>query len=171
MPVHCQGMHRADVPAVNRFEGTSSSKKVPQDHKIVRKVRKRTDDPQYEWSAIFTMRLENLCECGSWIFQIEIMGAFFGVSLTLLRSGIRCHGERCQSFELNQGVTVVMNGTWRRKRPIQPNGIIFWRFFSIWSSLLVSVPTLRSLYFQFPIWRIICGGVVEFRREFCTEMY
>ena len=48
MPVDCQGMHRADVPAVNRFEGTSSSKKrVSQDHRIVRKVRKRTDD-QYE---------------------------------------------------------------------------------------------------------------------------
>ena len=95
MPVHCQGMHRADVPAVNRFEGTSSSKKVPQDHKIVRKmIRKRTDD-QYEVSAIFTMRLENLCKCGSRIFQIEIMGAFFGVSLNLLRSGIRCYGKRC----------------------------------------------------------------------------
>jgi hypothetical protein len=105
-------MHRADVPAVNRFEGTSSSKKVPQDHKIVRKIHKRTDD-QYEVSAIFTMRLENLCKCGSRIFQIEILGAFFGVSLTLLRSGIRCHGERCQSFELNQGVTVVKAIRWR----------------------------------------------------------
>ena len=111
MPVDCQGMHRADVPAVNRFEGTSSSKKrVSQDHRIVRKVRKRTDD-QYEVSAIFTMRLENLCECRSRIFQIEIMGAFFGVSLNLLRSGIRCHGERRQSFEFNKGSTVVMNGT------------------------------------------------------------
>jgi hypothetical protein len=63
-----------DVPAVNRFEGTSSSKKVTQDHKIVRKIRKRTDD-QYEVSAIFTMRLENLCERGAPILQIEIMGA------------------------------------------------------------------------------------------------
>ena len=35
------------------------------------------------------------------------MGAFFGVSLNLLRSGIWCHGKRRQSFELNKGFTVV----------------------------------------------------------------
>ena len=88
IPVNCQRVLRADVPAVNRFEGTSSSKKVTQDHEIVRKIGKRADD-QYEVSAIITMRLENLCERGARILQIEIMGAFFGVSLNLLRSGIR----------------------------------------------------------------------------------
>ena len=80
--------------------------KVTQDHEIVRKIGKRADD-QYEVSAIFIMRLENFCERGAWILQIEIMGAFFGVSLNLLRSGIRCHGKRRQSFELNKGFTVV----------------------------------------------------------------
>ena len=92
MPVHCQCVLRADVPAVNRFKGTSSSKKVTQDHEIVRKIGKRADD-QNEVSAIFTMRLENLCERGARILQIEIMDAFLGVSLNLLRSDIRCHGE------------------------------------------------------------------------------
>ena len=43
MPVHCQRMLRADVPAVNRFLGTSSSKKVTQDHEIVRNIGKRAD--------------------------------------------------------------------------------------------------------------------------------
>ena len=106
MPVHCQRVLRADVPAVNRFKGTSSSKKVTQDHEIVRKIGKWADY-QNEVSAIFTVRLENLCERGAWILQIEITGAFFGVSLNLLRSGIRCHGKRRQSFELNKGFTVV----------------------------------------------------------------
>ena len=32
------------------------------------------------------MRLENLCERGAQILQIEIMGAFIGVRLNLLRS-------------------------------------------------------------------------------------
>ena len=32
------------------------------------------------------MRIENACERGVWILQIEIMGAFFGVRLNLLRS-------------------------------------------------------------------------------------
>ena len=66
----------ADVPAVNRFEGTSSSKKVTQDLKIVRKIRKRADE-QDEVSAIFTMRLDNLCERGARILQIEIKWARF----------------------------------------------------------------------------------------------
>ncbi len=134
MPVDCQGMHRADIPAVNRFEGTSSSKKrVSQDHRIVRKVRKRTDN-QYEVSAIFTMRLENLCECRSRIFQIEIMGAFFGVSLNLLRSGIRCHDESPGRDAKVLKSTKVSQSSWMEH--------------------LVSVPTLRTFYFQFPIWRI-----------------
>ena len=147
MLVNCQRVLRADVPAVNRFKGTSSSKKVTQDHEIVRKIGKRADY-QNEVSAIFTMRLENLCERGAWILQIEIMGAFIGVSLNLLRSGIRCYGKRRQSFELNKRFTVVKAirwrvGTSRRKRPIHPSGIIFCRFFSISSSPLVSAPTLR----------------------------
>jgi hypothetical protein len=41
------------------------------------------------------------------------MGAFFGVRLNLLRSGIRCHDERRQSFELNKGFTVVKAIRWR----------------------------------------------------------
>ncbi len=53
-----------------------------QDHEIVRKIGKRADY-QNEVSAIFTMRLENLCERGARVLQIEIMGAFFGVSLNL----------------------------------------------------------------------------------------
>jgi hypothetical protein len=35
MPVHCQRMLRVDVPVVNRFKGTSLSKKVTQGHEIV----------------------------------------------------------------------------------------------------------------------------------------
>ena len=92
MPVHCQCVLRADVPAFNRFKGTSSSKKVAQDHEIVRKIGKRADY-QNEVSAIFTVRLENLCERGAWILQIDVMGAFFGVSLNLLRSDIRLWQE------------------------------------------------------------------------------
>ena len=65
-------------------------KKVTQDHEIVREIGKRANY-QNEVSAIFTMRLKNLCEFGAWILQIEIMGAFFDVRLNLLRSGIRCH--------------------------------------------------------------------------------
>ena len=38
MPVNCQRVLWADVLAVNRFKGTSSSKKVTQDHEIVRKI-------------------------------------------------------------------------------------------------------------------------------------
>ncbi len=97
MPVHCQRVLRADVPAVNSFKGTSSSKKVTLDHKIVRKFRKRADD-QNEVSAIFTMRLENLCEHGTcWVLQIDIMGAFFGVRLK-----VRCerggpHGAKADN--------------------------------------------------------------------------
>ncbi len=64
MPVECQRVLRADVPAVNRFKGTSSSKKVTQDHEIVRKIGKRADN-QHETSAIFTMRLENLYKRGA----------------------------------------------------------------------------------------------------------
>ena len=103
MPAHCQCVLRADVPADNRFQGTSSSKKVTQDHEVVRKIGKIANY-QNEVSAIFTVRLEKLCERGAWILQ---MGAFFGVSLNLLRSGIRCHGKRRQSFELNKVFTVV----------------------------------------------------------------
>ena len=98
MPVHGQRVLWADVPAVNRFQGTSSSEKVAQDHEVVRKIGKRANN-QYKISAIFTMRLENLCERGAWVLQIEIMGSFFGVGLILLRSGIRCYGKRRQSFE------------------------------------------------------------------------
>ena len=94
MPVHSHRVPRVDVPAVNRFEGTISSKKVTQGNRIVRKIRKRADNHQHELSAIFTMGLENLCESGARILQIEIMGAFFGVSLNLF---IRCHGEGRQS--------------------------------------------------------------------------
>ena len=112
LPIHCQCVLRTD--AVNRFESTSSSKakKVPQDHKIARKIRKRADD-QYKVSAIFTMGLENLCEYRARVLQIEIMSAFLGVSLNLLRSGIRCHGKGRQSFELNKGFTVVESIWWR----------------------------------------------------------
>ncbi len=73
MQVHSQRVLRADA------------KKVTQDHEIVKKIGKRADY-QNEVSAIFTMRLENLCERGAWILQIEIMGAFFGVSLNLFLS-------------------------------------------------------------------------------------
>ena len=59
------------------------------------------------------MRLEDVCERGAWVLQIEIMGSFFGVGLNLLRSGIRCHRERRQSFELNKGFTVVKAIRWR----------------------------------------------------------
>jgi len=112
LPVHRQRVLRADVPAMNRFEGTSSSKKVTQDHEIIGKVCKRADD-QHEVSAIFAMRLEDLCERGARILQIEIMGAFLDVRLNLLRSDIRCHGEGRQSFELNKGFTVVKAIGWR----------------------------------------------------------
>ena len=64
-------------------------------------------------SAIFAMRFLNLCERGAWILQIEMMSAFFGVRLNLLRSGDRCHDERRQSFELNKGSTVVKAIRWR----------------------------------------------------------
>ena len=37
-----------------------------QGHEIVRKFGERADD-QNEISAIFTMRLENVCERGAWI--------------------------------------------------------------------------------------------------------
>ena len=47
----CQRVLRADVPAVNRWEGTSSSKEVTQDHKIIRNIGKRADY-QNEVSAI-----------------------------------------------------------------------------------------------------------------------
>ncbi len=56
-----------------------SEKRIQVIHKIVRKIRKRADN-QYEVSAIFTMRLENFCECGARVLQIKIMGAFFGVN-------------------------------------------------------------------------------------------
>ena len=87
-------------------------RKVTQDHEMVRKIGKRADY-QNEVSAIFTMRLDSLCERGAFILQIEIMGAFVSVSLNLLRSGIRCHGKRHQSFELNKGFTVVKAIWWR----------------------------------------------------------
>ena len=80
MPVHCQRVLRADVPDVNRVKGTSSSKKATQDHEVVRKIGKRANK-KYTISAIFTMRLENLCERGAWIPQIEIMCAFFRCQL------------------------------------------------------------------------------------------
>ena len=51
---------RSGVPAMNRYEGTNSSKKVTQDHEIVRKIRKGADD-QHEVSSIFTMRLGFYC--------------------------------------------------------------------------------------------------------------
>ena len=60
-----------------------SSDKVTQDHVVVRKIGKRADN-QYKISAIFTMRLENLCERGAKVLQIDIMGAFFGVSLNFM---------------------------------------------------------------------------------------
>ena len=66
MPVHRQCVLWADAPAVNRFKGPSSSEKGTQDHEVVIKIGKRADN-QYEVSAIFTMRLENLCERGAWI--------------------------------------------------------------------------------------------------------
>ena len=76
MPVHCQQrVLWADVP----FYSLSESKKVTQGHEIVRKIGKRADF-QNEVSAIFTMRLESLCERGTLILHIEIMGAFLGVS-------------------------------------------------------------------------------------------
>ena len=53
----------------NRFKGTSSSKIVTQDHEIVRKIGKRADY-QNEVSAIFTVRLENVCERGALVLQI-----------------------------------------------------------------------------------------------------
>ncbi len=34
--------------------------------------------------ASSTMRLENFCERETWILQIDIMGAFFGVSLNFM---------------------------------------------------------------------------------------
>ena len=54
VPVHHQRVLRADVPAMNRFEGTSSSssKKFAEDHEIIGKVCKRAHD-QHEVSAIF----------------------------------------------------------------------------------------------------------------------
>jgi hypothetical protein len=105
-------MLRANIPAVNGFKGASSSKKVTQDREIVRKICKRANN-QYKVSAIFTMRLKDLCERGAWILQIEIMGTFYDLSLNLLRSGIRCHGKRRQSFELNKGFAVVKTIRWR----------------------------------------------------------
>jgi hypothetical protein len=99
MPVHCQRVLRDHVPTANRFKGTNSSKKVTKGHEIVRKIRKRADY-QNEVSAIFTMRLENLCERGAWIFQIEITGALFGFSWNLLRSGIRRYGKRLFFLDL-----------------------------------------------------------------------
>ena len=62
MLVHAQRVLRADVPTVNRFKGTSSSKKGTQDHEIVRKIGKRADY-QIEVSAIFTMRLDQFFPC------------------------------------------------------------------------------------------------------------
>ena len=58
MPVHCQCVLRADVPADNRLKGTSSSKKVAQDHEVVRKIGKRANY-QNEVSADF-------CICTNW---------------------------------------------------------------------------------------------------------
>jgi hypothetical protein len=57
MPVHCQCVLWADVPAINCFKGSGFSEKVTQDHEIVRKIGKRTDN-QYEVSAICNMGLE-----------------------------------------------------------------------------------------------------------------
>ncbi len=59
MPIHCQCVLRADVPAVNRFDHELVQEST-QDQKIVRKIRKRADD-QYKVSAIFTMGLERTC--------------------------------------------------------------------------------------------------------------
>ena len=130
MPVHCQGVLRADVPAGNRFEGTSSSKKVTQGHEIVRKIGKRADD-QNEVSAIFTMRLENLCKRGAGVLQIDIMGVFYGVRLNLLRSGFGVMARDAKvlnSTKVSQSSRRFggeLNGASRRKRPIHPSGLIF----------------------------------------------
>ncbi len=76
-------------------EKSSSKKVLTTDHEIVRKIGKRADY-QNEVSAIFTMRLENLCEREAWIFQIEIMGAFFGVSLNFIEESLRRSSTRRQ---------------------------------------------------------------------------
>ena len=52
MPVNCQRVLWADAPAVDRFQGTSSSEKVTQDHEVFRKMGKRANN-QYKISAIF----------------------------------------------------------------------------------------------------------------------
>ena len=94
MPVHCQCVIRADVPAVNRFKGTSSSKKVTQDHEIVRKIGKRADY-QNEVSAIFTMRLENLCDVEpgyfksrSWAGRTNMLSWGFATEGVCMRGGL-----------------------------------------------------------------------------------
>ncbi len=53
LPVHSQRVFLIDVTAVNRIEGTNSTKKVTQNHDIIRKMCKRTYD-QCEVSAILT---------------------------------------------------------------------------------------------------------------------
>ncbi len=47
-----------------------------------------------------------MCEHGARILQIEIMGAFFGVSLNLLRSGIRGKLICLAGVFANEGVCV-----------------------------------------------------------------
>jgi hypothetical protein len=102
----CRFIARACIGlAVHRFEGTSSSKKVTQDHEIVRKIGKRVDD-QYEVSAIFTMRLEKVCVYVEPDTSHRDHGRVYRCPIEpVALCGIRCHDVRRQSFELNKGGT------------------------------------------------------------------
>ena len=85
---------------------------------------------RHSCDAIFTMRIENACERGVWILQIEIMGAFFGVRLNLLRSafGVMARDAKVlNSTKVSQSSRRFggeLNGASRSKRPIHPSGII-----------------------------------------------
>ncbi len=83
-------MLRADIPmpAVNGFKGTSSS------HKAVKWLDRLAQGPTNDQYIPIqsTLRFKDLSERGALILQIEIMGAFSGVGLNLLRFAKRCNG-------------------------------------------------------------------------------
>ena len=112
IPVERQCMFWVYIPAAVFSEGAYTSKKVAQNHKVVRKVCERAIK-QDQISAVLAMRIEFLCKRRARILRIKAMNSFFTVGLKLLRSGVRSHGKSSQRFHLHKGFTTIEAVWWR----------------------------------------------------------
>lgn len=124
LPVHSQRVPRTNTPVVDRGNELVQGSHA-QNHEIIRKICKRTDN-QHKISSILAGRSENLSERGA-----RVRFSMSEWTCCALAFGVMARDAKVL-LKLNKDFSVIET-VWRRVEAsrVKPSEFIYWRFVSI----------------------------------------